>query len=120
MQRAAVVAQGHQPLRVVAVDEGHRGDGAGLDHGTAGPGEHQAETATPGQPQVVVLAALVGEARAQLRVAQRADQHQRASAQPEGDIQRPAVGMLGDQGREAEDADAHHHADQHGLSLIHI
>ena len=61
VQRAAVVAQGHQPLRVVAVDEGHRGDGAGLDHGTAGPGEHQAETATPGQPQVVVLAALVGK-----------------------------------------------------------
>ncbi len=117
MPGTAIFAERQQALGVVAIDEGDHGDGAGLDHRAASPGEQQGNLRPPGQAQIMVFTALVRVRCAQLAVTQRADQHHQTADQPQRQVQLGAAGMLRHQRRQAEDADTDHHTDQHGHGI---
>jgi len=112
--RRAVLAQPPDLGGVVAEDEGDRGDGAGLNHGHARPGEQKRHAAAHAFGEEHVFAAGVRMARGELGVDQRTAKRHGAAEDPGKKELRPARRVGRHDGRRLEDARADHHAaDQH-------
>ena len=119
MDRGAVGAERDQVGSIIAIDETDGRDRAGLDHGSARPGEQQPHRAAIGAREEMIFAARVRMRAAQLRVAERADQRDDAAEHPDADEGRFAADIGRDQGGSLENADADHDADDHRNAVEH-
>ena len=117
VDRGTVAAERDQHIGVVAIDEGDRGDRAGLDHGAARPGEQQSGRRAVGAGEEMILAAGIGMRSAEFGVAKRADQSEEAAEHPKPEKNGLAARSGRDDRGRLEDADAQNEADNDGRTL---
>src|SRR5690606_1853129 len=110
----AVIADRQQNLRIIAKDERHRSDRAGLDHRTPRPCKQKSRIGAPTAAEKRVLTPGVRVGTAQFRITQCPYEHDQAACYPQHHVQGGTRCVLGNKRRKTEDADTDDHTHQYG------